>query len=269
MPLSTRPASELSLFDVLSRLSLLKAAKLLGPDGSRLITEGGKHEIDVATQVEFDHERFRLAVDGATVTLSLSLAARDRLDWRCSACKMPCEHAGAAFSLILEEKLALGLSDAPPEREPVESLSEEAIVTQALAEREERARTERMRLTSQDPDVLWTDYTVTNAASGKTYRVALRGWQPGESYCSCPDFRKNTLGTCKHILHVLKKARRRFPESARKKSYRQRDLAVHLSYGKEVELRLLLPERLEERASALVRPICCGAVAGCRPMASR
>jgi len=255
MPLSTKPASELSLFDVLSRLSFLKAAKLLGPDGSRLITEGGKHEIDIATQVEFDHERFRLAVDGATVTLSLSLAARDRLDWRCSACAMPCEHAGAAFSLILEEKLALGLSDAPPEREAVESLSEEAIVTQALAEREERARTEKMRLTSQDPDVLWTDYTVTNAASGKTYRVALRGWQPGESYCSCPDFRKNTLGTCKHILHALEKARRRFPESERTKSYRQRDLAVHLSYGKEIELRLLLPERLEERASALVRPI--------------
>jgi hypothetical protein len=255
MPLSTKPASELSLFDVLSRLSFLKAAKLLGPDGSRLITEGGKHEIDIATQVEFDHERFRLAVDGATVTLSLSLAARDRLDWRCSACAMPCEHAGAAFSLILEEKLALGLSDAPPEREAVESLSEEAIVAQALAEREERARTEKMRLTSQDPDVLWTDYTVTNAASGKTYRVALRGWQPGESYCSCPDFRKNTLGTCKHILHALEKARRRFPESERTKSYRQRDLAVHLSYGKEIELRLLLPERLEERASALVRPI--------------
>jgi hypothetical protein len=61
---------------------------------------------------------------------------------------VPCEHAGAAFSLILEEKLALGLADAPPERVPVESLSEEALVAQALAEREERARTEKMRLTS-------------------------------------------------------------------------------------------------------------------------
>jgi hypothetical protein len=28
---------------------------------------------------------------------------------------VPCEHAGAAFSLILEEQLALGLADAPPE----------------------------------------------------------------------------------------------------------------------------------------------------------
>ena len=245
----TKPSHALSLFDILSRLSFIQAAKLLGPDGRRLITEGGKHEIDVATQVDFDRERFRLKVDSAIVTLSLSPAARDRLEWRCSACETPCEHAGAALSLILEEKLSLGLSGAPPEREPLESLSEETLVAQAIAEREERARTEKMRLASQDPDEIWTDYTITNAASGKTYRVALRGSKPGESYCSCPDFRKNTLGTCKHILHALEKVRRRFPESARNRPYRRQHLAVHLVYGKEIELRLLLPERLDERAA--------------------
>lgn len=251
----TKPSHALSLFDTLSRLSFIQAAKLLGPEGRRLITEGGKHEIDVAAQVDFDRERFRLKVDSAIVTLSLSPAARDRLDWRCSACETPCEHAGAALSLILEEKLSLGLSGAPPEREPLESLTEEALVAQAIAEREERARTEKMRLASQDPDEIWTDYTITNAASGKTYRVALRGSKPGESYCSCPDFRKNTLGTCKHILHALEKVRRRFPESARNRPYRRQHIAVHLVYGEEIELRLLLPERLDERATAIVRPI--------------
>ena len=49
----------------------------------------------------------------------------------------------------------------------------------------------------------WTDYVVRNHLSGKTYRVALRGLEPGDSYCSCPDFRTNTLGTCKHVLRVL------------------------------------------------------------------
>ena len=153
------------------------------------------------------------------------------------------------------KKLALGLADAPPERAPVESQSEEALIAQALAEREERARTEKMRLTSLDPQEIWADYTVTNAASGKSYRLALRGWRPGESYCSCPDFRKNTLGTCKHILHALEKVRRRFPDSVRDRPYRQRDICVHLSYSKELELRILLPHRLDEKASAIVRPI--------------
>src|SRR5437762_1820493 len=222
----TKPRAELTLFDTLSRLTFARVTKLLGAEGDRLIAAGGKYDIDITTQVEFERDRFRLAVDSATVTLAQSPAARDPLEWRCSACDVPCEHAGAAFSLILEEKLALGLADAPPEREPVESLSEEPLVARALAEREERARTEKMRLTSLAPREIWTDYTVTNAASGKSYRVALRGWRPGESYCSCPDFRKNTLGTCKHILHTLEKVRRRFPDSVRSRPYLQRDIAV-------------------------------------------
>jgi hypothetical protein len=251
----TKPSAELTLFDTLSRLTFVRATKLLGPDGDRLIGAGGRYDIDIATQVKFDPNRFRLAVDSTTVTLALSPKARNRLEWSCDKCEVPCEHAGAAFSLILEEKLALGLADAPPERAPVESLSEEALVAQALAEREERARTEKMRLASLDSQELWTDYTITNAASGKSYRVALRGWQLGESYCSCPDFRKNTLGTCKHILHALVKAGRRFPDSVRNRTYRQRSICVHLSYGKELELRILLPPRLNDEASAIVRPI--------------
>jgi hypothetical protein len=47
---------------------------------------------------------------------------------------------GAALSLVLEEKLSLGLSAPPPERVPVESLSEEELIVRAVAERSERAR---------------------------------------------------------------------------------------------------------------------------------
>ncbi len=251
----TKPSADLTLFDTLSRLTFARAAKLLGAQGSQLIAAGGKYDIDIATQVEFDRHKFRLAMNGPAVTLALSASARDRLEWRCDTCDVPCEHAGAAFSLILEEKLALGLAGAPPERAPVESATEDALVAQALAERQERARTERMRLISLDPQVIWTDYTLTNAASGKSYRVALRGWRPGESYCSCPDFRKNTLGTCKHLLHALEKARRRFPESVRNRPYRQREICVHLSYGKDLELRTLLPPRIDDAAGAIVRSI--------------
>src|SRR6516225_3103592 len=252
----TKASSELTLFDRLSRLSFPSAAKLLGAEGSRLITAGGKYDIDIFTQVQFDRDQFRLTLGGPVVTLSLNPAARDRLEWRCDTCDVPCEHAGAAFSLILEEKLALGLADAPADRPPVESLAEQALVAQAIAERKERGRTEEMRLTSVSPHEIWTDYTLTNSASGKSYRVALRGWQPGESYCSCPDFRKNTLGTCKHILHALEKVRRRFPNSMRNQPYRRREICVHISYGKEMELRMLLPPRLDNQASATLLPIC-------------
>lgn len=227
----------------------------MGADGKRLIAAGGKYDIDIATQVEFDQHSFRLALNASAVTLALSPWARDRLEWRCDTCDVPCEHAGAAFSLLLEEKLALGLAGTPSERGPLESLSEDALVAKAIAERQERARTEKMRLASVDPREIWTDYTLTNAASGKSYRVALRGWRPGESYCSCPDFRKNTLGTCKHILNALERVRRRFPQLVRSQPYRQREICVHLTYGKDLVLRILLPPRLDQVTSVIVRPI--------------
>jgi len=253
--MSTKTSAELSLFDRLSRLTFLQAAKHLGPTGKRLINEGGAYEIDIDEQVELRQDAFRLSLNGSTVTLALDPAARSRLAWHCDTCEVPCVHAGAAFSLILEEKRSLGLAAAPTEWMFVESLGDEELVAQALADREERARAERMRLRSMNSKEIWTDYTVTNAASGKSYRVALRGWRPGESYCSCPDYRKNTLGTCKHILHALGKVRRRFPASARDKPYRQRDIAVHLSYGSELELRMLLPNRLERKVQATIRPL--------------
>ncbi len=112
-----------------------------------------------------------------------------------------------------------------------------------------------MRLVSTDPDEIWTDYAVTNAASGKSYRVALRGWERGESYCSCPDFRKNTLGTCKHILNALAKVRRRFPAVQRNRRYERRGVSVHLVYGEELELRMALPAELDDETAKIVEPL--------------
>ncbi len=163
--------------------------------------------------------------------------------------------SGAAFSLILEEKLALGLSAPPPERQPVESLSDEELVKQAIEERAERARTEKMQLKSMDKDTLWTDYTITSHSSGKSYRVALRGWNRGDSYCSCPDFRKNTLGTCKHILYTLEEVKKRFPKKARETPCRVENIAVYLHYGQKQELRILVPDHLDDRITKRIRPL--------------
>src|SRR5262249_49241819 len=127
----TKPSTELTLFDILSRLTFSLAAKLLGPKASHLIVTGGKFDIDLTSQVKFDRDMFRLTLDGAAVTLTLSPAARHRLEWRCDTCEVPCEHAGAAFSLILEEKLALGLAGAPPLPAPPQSFSEQTPIPQA------------------------------------------------------------------------------------------------------------------------------------------
>jgi len=253
--MTTKPSAELTLKDRLSRLTFQQACRILGPEGVKLIHQGGKYDIAIEEQVYLEGDLFRLRLPDATVTITLMAQKRQRLNWSCNRCSAACEHAGAAFSVILEEKMALGLAAPPRERIPVESLSDEELVTRALGDRKERASTEKMTLRSLDPGEIWTDYTITSASSGKSYRVALRGWQRGESYCSCPDFRKNCLGTCKHILHALEKVKRRFTAAERSLPYRREYFSIHLRYGDVLELRLLIPEELSKAAEKIVRSI--------------
>ena len=269
----TKKSANLTLKDRLSRLTFPQARKLLGEQGGRLGQRGGAWDIDINEQVALTDEFFSLKLptaDGnAVVTIQRAADERDYLRWECSACHMVCEHIGAAFALLLEDKTTLGLAAPPPERVPIESLSDEKLVEQALLERAERARTETMVLTSTQPDKLWTDYTITSALSGKTYRLALRGWERGESFCSCPDFRKSTLGTCKHILNALGKLQRRFKGPERKQPYVQETIALHLQYGKRLELRLLLPPNLNGQAGRIVAPIKDTAITDCQDLLHR
>ena len=240
-----------NLKDRLSQLTYRQACKLLGPEGEQLIRSGGKYDIDIEEQVIWEDGLLKINFGDAIVTFLLTPEMPRSLRFTCSECTTACEHLGAAFSLILEEKLSLGLSAPPPERVPVESLSDAALISQAVEERLERSRTEKMHLRSVNKNELWTDYTVTNPASGKSYRVALRGWERGDSYCSCPDFRKNTLGTCKHILYALEGAKRRFSPKMRSRPYKIKEIALHLRYGEETELRILVPDDLDGKVKKL------------------
>jgi SNF2 family DNA or RNA helicase len=259
----TRPSDKLTLRDKLSHLTFIEAVKLLGPDGKRLIQKSGHGwPIKIEEHVFLGDDLFRLRVPGESVngqpvvvTITLMAEARHRLHWNCTACDAACPHVGAAFSLILEEKTLLGLAAAPPKRKPVESLSEEELIERALAERLERARSEKMKIVASEPQRPWTDYTVTNRLTGKSYRVALRGVKAGDSYCSCPDFRTNTLGTCKHIMRVIHYVKRKFDAAQLRRPYRRKRVGLHLLYDRDVTLRFLLPDKLEPSVAKVVGPL--------------
>ena len=173
---STKKSTELTLIDKLSRLSYSQTLKLLGSDAPKLLRAGDRWDFRIEDDVYLGEDLFRLKFPLApgesesslvTVTISLIAESYDRLHWSCTACESLCEHIGAAFSLILDEKMTLGLAAPPPERVPVESLSEQELIERAIEERRERARTERMTVKSGGQEQPWADYTVTSTISGK------------------------------------------------------------------------------------------------------
>ena len=253
--MKAKASKKLTLRDRLSRLTYIQACKLLGPMGEQWIRKSAKFDgLDLERDIYLRGDLFRMKFPPErgrkrpVVTITLMAEARNRLKINCTACETVCEHAGAAVSLVLEEKTALGLAREPNERKPLELLSEEELVDQALRDRQERAKTEKYRLRSLDGKTPWADYLVTNANTGKTYRVALRGEERGDSYCSCPDFRTNTLGVCKHVYYVLGKVRNRFSAAERRRPFRLTQPIVHLGYDEDTTLHLRLPENADDAA---------------------
>ena len=253
--MTAKPSNQLTLKDRLSRLTFRQAVRLLGEEGEKLIYAGGRYEFDLQDQVTLTDEQFELRLPEGRATIELDPAARDKLRLSTSEDGFRNPLMGAALSLILEEKLALGLARAPKERVPIEALSEAELVERALAEREERAQNEKMTVRSEEPHRLWTDYTVTNKTSGKAYRVSLRGWDRGQSVCTCPDYRLNTLGTCKHIMQVRSKVRRRFTAAQRKRPYRPRSVEIFLGHGEDLCLRAMAPPKADEEVATILEPV--------------
>jgi superfamily II DNA or RNA helicase len=106
------------------------------------------------------------------------------------------------------------------------------------------------------PEPVFADYAVTNPLTRGRYRVAIRGARPGESFCSCPDFATNDLGTCKHIEFTLARIEaRRGGKAALARGYSAPFSEIYLDYsgGRSVRLRagLECPPALMTHARSL------------------
>ena len=86
---------------------------------------------------------------------------------------------------------------------------------------------------------IFSEFRVTNPESRNTYRVVIRGQQPGDNFCACPDFATNTLGTCKHVEFALAKLERKHGKSALRAAHQPSHSEIVLRYGARREVRFV------------------------------
>jgi len=107
-----------------------------------------------------------------------------------------------------------------------------------LALRKQFGEQQEFILENRGSHPVFSESSLSNPTSRKTYRLAIRGTAPGTNYCSCPDYQINTLGSCKHIEFVLARlAQRRGGKTALRKGYLPPYSEVYLSYGMRREVR--------------------------------
>jgi superfamily II DNA or RNA helicase len=98
--------------------------------------------------------------------------------------------------------------------------------------RQEYGQEQNFQLKNLGNEPVYSEFAVTNPESSRTYRVAIRGEEPGANFCSCPDFTVNALGTCKHIEWLVAKLKRK--HGAKKtfaKPFQPVYSEVYLEYG--------------------------------------
>ncbi|MEM6396067.1 MAG: SNF2-related protein [Bacteroidota bacterium] len=123
-----------------------------------------------------------------------------------------------------------------------------------LALRKQFGQSQSYRLENQGDHPVWSDFTVINPEKKTQYRLAIRGLDLKDNFCSCYDFRTNRLGTCKHIEWALQKLyntwgnKQYFRSPIPLRSYSS--LSVDYQ-GERPQLRLRLPQEASEEMRTL------------------
>lgn len=117
--------------------------------------------------------------------------------------------------------------------------------------RRQRGRLSQFAIENLGKNRVFSEYRVTNPESGGQYTVVIRSYDTGDNTCTCPDFRSNTLGTCKHIEAVLDRAQADGEPVRRRRAAVTRP-EVDLDYSApQLRLRLFLPPRHSEKLREL------------------
>jgi superfamily II DNA or RNA helicase len=154
--------------------------------------------------------------------------------------KTPCKHAVAALEALRFPQAGVRRSESPPSRRrsaaagrgkgriirPARGVTGFLVLggTERMLTREERidgarddelvvrkqgARRERAKVTVQQADGGPPVLTVAGREPGAPFQVTLRGPLAELPSCSCADFARNELQTCKHVERVLRSLVRR------------------------------------------------------------
>jgi len=137
----------------------------------------------------------------------------------------------------------------PYHRKPLE-LSMEAW---QMALRRQFAEDHPFGIENTGTEEVFSDFCVTNPESGNTYKVSIRDNSHSFNFCSCYDFKTNSLGTCKHIEAVIYRIRKnKRTNRLYRQSYNPDYTSVYLNYldTRKVKIRIGTLKENEYREAA-------------------
>ena len=110
-----------------------------------------------------------------------------------------------------------------------------------IERRRQRSQEEILKIANKGSHPLFSQFEV-KSISGRSYRVEIRSLEELQNTCTCPDYKTNLIGTCKHIEGVLIHLKKEYAERLDALvQQRPRGVKIYLHYGVEVTVRVELP----------------------------
>ncbi len=114
-------------------------------------------------------------------------------------------------------------------------------IQEQIERRRERARAEILKIANKGSHPIFSQFEV-QSVSGRAYRVEIRSLDELQNSCTCPDYKANLIGTCKHIEGVIIHLREEHGDKLEKlAASRPRGTQIYLHYGMDVTVRVMLP----------------------------
>jgi len=206
LPLVSDTLIDFEQNEEISNYNILKA-KALYHNGQCVFLSQSKTQFQFAIDDEYDDLQLSILWDESAEMLTCEEVKKE---------KHPAtlQHYFACLLLLQEELQRPGHKEVTTGKK----YSREGMVRRVLKERSLKAEKAPYRISfAENP---YGEHLLYNE-KGRLYRITFRDLVQGTGYCSCPDYRTNKLGTCKHLMYAynvkkkgrkrLRKARKPFP----------------------------------------------------------
>ena len=115
------------------------------------------------------------------------------------------------------------------------------MIQEQIERRRKRGREDLKRIVNQGSHPVYSLFEVTST-SGQAYRVRIHDLEELQNTCTCPDYRTNLIGTCKHIEGVLIQLREKHKDKlADLAEERPSTTRIYLHYARDVTVRISQP----------------------------
>ncbi len=176
---------------------------------SELTYHRGKQllEMEMCSLLSKDEGTWRIGIEDRFEDFEVEIHAGNKLQHSCSCqSRLPCCHHTAAALLLVEQHFRR--VDESGEADEGTPYTREEMIRRVVYEREERAEKEAYQV--QFADNIHGIHQL-KTAKGRIYEITIRDFDSNNCYCSCPDFKTNKLGTCKHLIFMQRKINNELP----------------------------------------------------------